>query len=288
MKKLGIFAAILTLLLMLCACKGQQPEKPDPDPVPETPVVDPAKEDTHYDFTFDVDIVSDSVSADDGVEIATCEYEIPTITAVDKDGNTYNSDTVPDNAVAQIMKNFDNYYADWHKDKQKWFDELSDMAKEAYDIGDGWFDGMAFSDMVKTDFWHKDNALSVQMLCTSYTGGAHPNGSRETVLFDLTTGQPVELAALTDSLGEFNVAVEDEILRQIEDKDLAGNYFDDYAEMVKNWDKESVAFSEDGMTVTFATYELAPYAEGEQTFTISYDLLKNYFNSYACELLGVE
>ena len=139
--------------------------------------------------------------------------------------------------------------------------------------------------------------ICVTTLNYSFTGGAHPIVWRTANSFDLRTGKEVTVAELTGNVAGLQKAVEEELLRQVEEKRLLPEqemttdkiaFFDDYEETVADWMERSVSFGDDGMQVIFGVYDIAPYAAGEQVFTISYDLLRPYLNSYGKILLGLE
>lgn len=54
-----------------------------------------------------------------------------------------------------------------------------------------------------------------------------------------------------------------------------------------NWADQCLVFGDNGLTVVFNPYTIAPYAVGELSYLIPYSLLQPYLNGRAMQLLGL-
>jgi len=140
--------------------------------------------------------------------------------------------------------------------------------------------------------WQNDKLLCIVMQNYNFTGGVHGYSGKKAVIFDLSNGKVMTPGELVSDFSGMTNAVTQEILRQIQNGDLAAQYgmdayFDDYKETVDDWMERAVSFDDTGMNVVFAVYEITPYAYGEQSFHISYDLLAPYLNATGHEMLGI-
>ena len=55
-------------------------------------------------------------------------------------------------------------------------------------------------------------------------------------------------------------------------------YLENYEDIAAEWANYAVSFDENGMSVGFSPYEIACYAVGPQTFTISYQTLSPWLS----------
>lgn len=205
-------------------------------------------------------------------------------------------------AASAAADAFNGCFEEKLQDEVAWFEEMADVAEEDYAAWRGekdspWLqENYCFSDETTLAFWTRGNLVCVTTTNSSYTGGAHPIAWRSAVSFDLRTGHAVTPADLAKNTDQLQKTVEKELLRQAAERYAAPdqsekgkvNYFADYAETLKDWMERSVAFDETGMRVIFGVYDIAPYAAGEQVFTIPYRLLRPCLNSYGRALLGME
>lgn len=134
--------------------------------------------------------------------------------------------------------------------------------------------------------------LCVEMHYSSYSGGAHPNSWRVAVNFDLNTGEAVKLMELAEDSEGLRAAVKENLLYQIRESDIWAEYgaeafFEDYEDTVGNWADQCLVFDDNGLTVVFNPYTIAPYATGELSYLIPYSLMQPYLNGRAMQLLGL-
>ena len=65
-------------------------------------------------------------------------------------------------------------------------------------------------------------------------------------------------------------------------------YWEEYRDIAAKWADYAVNFDGEGMTVTFAPYEIACYAAGTQEFRLDRDFLGQYLSAEGLRLLGYE
>ena len=62
--------------------------------------------------------------------------------------------------------------------------------------------------------------------------------------------------------------------------------FPEFEETIRGEDDFNASFGKEGVDITFAQYEIAPYAAGMPGFLIGYELLAPYLNARGERLLG--
>ncbi len=122
--------------------------------------------------------------------------------------------------------------------------------------------------------------LSLYFNTSTYTGGVHGMYGGSAYVFDTETGALLTLDQLTPDYEAFSALVVQKMLEQahsdenlsaaissfIEEKDWAFSF-------VKLLRENSWYLDENGLVLFSTLYELAPYAAGIQSFTVSYDEL---------------
>ena len=229
--------------------------------------------------------------AEDGTLLARGSYDVPVLDTGAAEGNTLKED--PAQTVARC---FNRYFEEWLDKRVAYFQEIGEMADDVYAQSQGtehcpWNDaGYCYADEMTPVFWDNGRIACVTLQYYSFTGGPHAYATREAVTFDLFTGQRLTIADLTGDWSGLQKAVGGEILSQVAELVSQygdGRFFEDYEKIVEDWIERSVFFDEDGITVVFSVYDIAPYAAGEQAFEISYDRLAPYLNDYGRTLLGI-
>ncbi len=174
--------------------------------------------------------------------------------------------------------------------------QMATEAKELYAendtsvfLGSYWASELSLTQTYMTD----GKFLSVAAEHYTYYGGVHPNFVTRAWNFDLTTGEFLTLDALASEEGDLqgNSLQENiywNILSQIDQKNLSGEYFDDYDSYLQDFPSlATLNFTEDGLTVTFDQYVIAPYAAGPQVFEVPYDAFYSALSEHAKEILDV-
>lgn len=200
-------------------------------------------------------------------------------------------------ATAAAAEGINAYFEQWRKDQLQFLGDVTNLARDAYAGVNGedsrWEQPeYVYSDTVTTDYWVGPKLLCVEMHYSSYSGGAHPNSWRVAVNFDLNTGEAVKLMELAEDSEGLRAAVKENLLYQIRESDIWAEYgaeafFEDYEDTVGNWADQCLVFDDNGLTVVFNPYTIAPYATGELSYLIPYSLMQPYLNGRAMQLLGL-
>ena len=124
----------------------------------------------------------------------------------------------------------------------------------------------------------------------SYFGGAHGGSTIDAYCFDARTGDYLTLEDLCSDSAAFELFVQTEIITQIESVPPENSMvFPDYATSVPAaFSGAAWIFTEtEGdlvFQVTYQEYDIAPYAAGLPTYSISINDCLPYFNAYGSSL----
>jgi hypothetical protein len=290
MKKILMFVVAAALCLPLTACGAAGANH-----APATEPPEPAAQEV-WTYELSIQTMEDEVCAEDGRVVARSAYDLPVMTALHPDGTPYDLEKESGAAVT-AARNFQAYFSDSRNRQQTWFLEMAEGARTEYADAADWSDSpwenddYAFVDEVKSSFWQNDHIACITQENYTFSGGAHGYGSRTAATFDMSTGKSVAITDMVSDYAGLCQAVDEEILQQIEKK-LAelgeGAFFSDYPEAVKDWVDRSVFFDDEGITVVFAVYDIAPYAAGEQAFSMSYEFIAPYLNDYGRQMLELD
>lgn len=122
--------------------------------------------------------------------------------------------------------------------------------------------------------YNKNGLLSIPVEYYQFTGGAHGATEKRPYNYDLKTGRVITLGDIFKKGYNYKEAINKEVKRQIKEKnDL---YFSQPG-MEFQTIKENQPFYlvDDGLTVYFAQYEIAPYAAGIPEFKLPFTLFDN-------------
>lgn len=296
MKKLYVLllaAMLLTLAACLTACsavpmlsladdKLQPPDSPAKDTGEKA---DPLPQE----WSIRLEQVNKENYAEDDRLLAKGSYQVFQLEPEDG-GNTLTVTT-------QTADSINRYFEQWRKSQLQFLADVTEMARTSYAGTNGadprWEQTeYVYSDTVTTDYWVGPRLLCVSMYYSSYSGGAHPNSWRVAVSFDLNTGEAVKIMELAEDSEGLRAAVNENLLYQIRESDIwmeygAEAFFEDYEDTVGNWADQCLVFDDNGLTVVFNPYTIAPYATGELSYLIPYSLLQPYLNGRAMQLLGL-
>lgn len=292
MKKLYIILiAALTLAACLTACSAKPvslrgTEAPNlPGPTNDALKVT----DGGQDWNITLEQVDKENFAEDDRLLAKGSYQV---FQLNQEGS---GDTLT--AAAAAAEGINAYFEQWRKDQLQFLGDVTNLARDAYAGVNGedsrWEQPeYVYSDTVTTDYWVGPELLCVEMHYSSYSGGAHPNSWRVAVSFDLNTGEAVKIMELAEDSEGLRAAVKENLLYQIRESDIwteygAEAFFKDYEDTVGNWADQCLVFDDNGLTVVFNPYTIAPYATGELSYLIPYSLLQPYLNGRAMQLLGL-
>lgn len=292
MKKLFASLLTLSLLLSLTACGGNgdptDPDAPKPSQ-PETPELT---------FAVGTPLTHESTyTADDGTLLLHTNYELPQLELRTADGALYEPGAAATQSAAVAVR--DAFNAEMERCYAAVLSNESELAQEARDHYGS--DSMSFEYIYYEDellgevVYQTDGLISVLANAYAFYGGAHPNTSTLTWIFDLTTGEFLTLDGLdaqpsTDSaLGEsLTHTLAMAVLEQIDAQGLSEYYFEDYASYIFDLAANaSFYFNDKGMTIVFDPAVIAPYAASAQKFEIPYSRFYNALDSHTQSLLNV-
>ncbi len=313
MKKFASLILAAMMLLALTACGQKQASSQDTAPLTkektqtETAAADNAgaaaapAQGASKQYSFQVSsykVKDDRYSDDKSALLASSEYEIPKVTPLHANGTPFDMTAEANTPEAAAAAAINQYFTDWLAKEQEWFEEVVQMARKDYaDNGAQPYSlwqssSYYYADTMGFNSWQNDKLLCIVMESYNFTGGVHGYSGKTAVIFDLATGKVMTPGELVSDFSGMTNAVTQEILRQIQNGDLAAQYgmdayFDDYKETVNDWMERAVSFDDTGMNVVFAVYDITPYAHGEQSFHISYDILSPYLNATGHGMLGI-
>lgn len=116
-----------------------------------------------------------------------------------------------------------------------------------------------------------DNLVAVSFSDESFTGGAHPNHSTQTLNFDLKNKKKI---LLTDIFNPNTKYLQK--LSQVSKEELGENlqFEDGIKPVIKNF--SNFLLTKKGLLIYFNEYQVAPYVSGMQEIIISFDELKDF------------
>ncbi|MCI5842906.1 MAG: RsiV family protein [Clostridiales bacterium] len=198
-----------------------------------------------------------------------------------------------DEASAAAVDAFNGDMASILKEESGSWDEAMKEAEELYSdfSSDNWGSGIYWTDEINYESHQTNTLVSLRFEHYVFFGGVHGYTYYTSYLFAQKEGREITLADMTDDAQTLSQTVTDEILRQIDEKDLnmQYGYWGDYAVYVAEWmDGYSAYFNDEGeLEIIFPAYDLACYAAGAQTFVIPQSVYAPCLNDYGRLLLGI-
>lgn len=286
---------MLTLLTTACGALSAVPESADRVDLEKETAIKGTVETEGYQWSYEITsytVTGEHYASDDpDILLMRHSYQIPSMKVSVPAGDKRRE---AENAARAVADAFNGYFEEKLKEEVAWFEEMAAIAEEDYAArvkeGGANHDPVAYSDETTLDFWTDGSMLCVTTAESSYTGGAHGFSRRSVFNFDLRSGKQITLTDLVADDKGLQLAVEEELLRQVEERQAGAEgklFFDDCAETLGEWMAREVAFRDEGMEIIFGLYDIAPYASGEQTFIIPYQMMEQYLNGYGRELLGL-
>lgn len=288
-----VLIALVLTVTMLAACSGgsvTDVKNAPADFPPSTVVLEEQSAPVTYEVTLET--LEDTALDEDGTELAGYCFRVPRLAAVREDGSVITqAETSGEEQALTAVETFNDQFEDW-ADVDGTLESLA-ASRERGSAGVGGNDASfpAYSLTLDCSVYQTEKLISIAAEYYSYTGGAHPNTVLLAWNFDLTTGQFFNSAMLAADGQEFLAVVRDEIIRQAEvpaENDAEVSYWEDYQDIVADWDSYAVSFDEDGMRVAFSPYEIACYAAGPQIFELSYGFLQPLLSEHGIELLQLD
>ncbi len=295
MKKWMTLLLCCVLALNLTACGAGAPRGAEDNAPPQADAL-------HFEVATQV--YENEYKADDGTVLLAERYELPVLELRTEEGELY---TLAENVTAnggtgnpaQVTAQ-NAFNTEMNNVLAGLESEAAQMAAEAKELyaenstsvflnGSYWTSELSLTQTYMTD----GKLLSIAAENYTYYGGVHPNSATRAWNFDLTTGEFLTLDALASEEGDLQGnSLQDNIYRnilsQIDQKNLSGEYFDDYDSYLQDFSSlATLNFTENGLTVTFDQYVIAPYAAGPQLFEVTYSKFYNALNEHAKTILNV-
>lgn len=267
MKKIFALLLAVCVLMSICGCRKQPALTQESTgtttlptettmPTEETvPVVSQAPM-----VSVALPAIKESAVAEDMTPIFSYEYQNMQLTVPDPE--------IADKVIVDFLTRMD--------DAAKAAEEIHDKAKTAYKSPEGW---NAYLYRVSYDTMRIDHGiLSLFGSATSYTGTPHPEHECLSVTYDLVTGNVLPLNgalaenASVDQLCQYVI----EALSAVKDEKYL---YEDFGKTVKSRISGDLSgvynwyFSQTGLCIYFAQYEIAPYASGIITAEVPYSKL---------------
>lgn len=281
------------LMLLLTACGASTPIPSGTEPAP----LSPSPKDQGVRYQAELEEVSGE-SREGDILLLSYRYEVPVLRAYRSDGSelTGEADGAQEERALRTVETFNGNFSYWRDGQDA--QEVESWAREDYasmkDILPIWTEGRGYSTEFTSELYETEGFVSVRGMYYSFTGGAHPNTMYAAWNFDLESGSFVEPGFLAADAQAFQEAVAEEIIRQAdaaaetEGVEPGQYYWEEYRDIAAKWADYAVNFDEEGMTVTFAPYEIACYAAGTQEFRLDRDFLGQYLSAEGLRLLGYE
>ena len=120
-----------------------------------------------------------------------------------------------------------------------------------------------------------DSILSIRIHADEYAGGAHPNYGTSALNYDPATGEEIDLADVVGDLDLVKVMIADKVRYKYPYEE-----FDGLEEQLEEYNSRDFTWTLDhqGITFWFSPYEIAPYAAGAPSATITFAELPRIFN----------
>ena len=268
MKKLLILIVSAALLLSVTGCRREPSPGQDPGADTEPEVRDLVIEVTDKKYTDEFEY--------DGATVAGYSYTLPYLKQSDERGD-------------EIVKEFNDFIENTAIDLIETFEaNVITTAQDDYDAkkerGEIW-DSELYMDEMTYQVVKGESYLGVALDRTANFGGAFPSRDCVMMMYDLNSGRFFKYTDLTDDVPGYKGAIAGDILAQIKEHGLQEDYYDDYETEVGSLENAQLMFDEEGLTVLFPEFILAPHAVGEQVFMVAYPEIEPYFNDYAMKVL---
>ena len=295
MKKWMTLLLCCVLALNLTACGAGAPGGPEDNAPPQASTL-------HFEVATQV--YENEYKADDGTVLLAERYELPVLELRTEDGELY---TLAENVTAnggagkpaQVTAQ-NAFNTEMNNMLAGLESEAAQMAAEAKELyaengtsvflnGSYWTNELSLTQTYMTE----GKLLSIAAENYTYYGGVHPNSATRAWSFDLTTGEFLTLDALASEEGDLQgnslqESIYWNIYEQIAQKGLSEGYFDDYDSYLQDFPTlATLNFTENGLTVTFDQYVIAPYAAGPQVFSVPYSEFYNALSEHAKTILDV-
>lgn len=279
MKKTCLCVVLSILMLAVCACapaasvpaESQSAAAPSAEnsAAPEETAEAEQGEMPPYAASVTMQEVNDEITADDGTVVMRITGSFPIVEVSEREP-----------ATAAISTYFQEEYDDYLKDEDMQF--MIESAKEDYaDHGKESPDMFPYQADRKYTVARADKTvLSFIEDEYSFTGGAHPNSTREAVNFDTATGKELEFKDIVTDEAAARDFVNEQLTKYLGEGDFG--VFDDYKEHIDEiLEDDTWYFDSLGVCIIINEYIVTPHASGIIEVTIPYAEFPQLIEDYS-------
>lgn len=168
--------------------------------------------------------------------------------------------------LKQEMYNFKKYLEDIYNETVSMYSEEIIKNSNSFD-----YEGHS-----NFEYQVVNEVLSIRMVFSQFTGGAHPMTYMKSYNFDLKTGNILKIGDIFNNDGKkvYKEIVDNEIKSKINEN--PDNYFVDEFKGIN--ENTQYYLTKDGVVIFFQLYELAPYSSGIPEFKIPYSFFEDKLN----------
>ena len=266
-------------------------------PTPEDPELPAAADPEEITYEVTTDPHEETVHAEDGTLLMTVSFQLPHLQAY-ADGTLIETPATPAQEEAMARVNtFNENFNQWRESGDT--AQSMEDAKSLYQSFPDAFSNTSYCEEFTYMAYRTGSLISIAADYYSYLGGAHPNDVYFSWNFDLDSSTFLTIPELATDPQAFTLAVADMIEVQAGERfasepeyeglSISDIYWDNYRETIEKWGSDYAAsFDADGLTVIFAAYQLASYANGPQEFHIPYAALDSYWSDSCRTVLGLD
>lgn len=262
-----MMSLLLAGMLLLAACSASGAETIEPTAEYEEPR-----------YRFEELSAKESFTAEDGSENARYDYRLFTL-AVDN----------LDELSAGDRETAERNVASFNLRAREVLEDAVDYGRGLEALGGTEARPEAYFDETSAQGYIGGEIVSVRTDTAGYAGGAHGYSYTTGYTFDLSTGQFIDPVQLADDPAAFQEAAAEALTAKAEslDPERRDLYWDNYEEILREWNSGAVYFNGEGMTVIFSAYELGPYVLGPVELTLDWGTLEELMGSGGTARLGM-
>ena len=273
---------LVACMLMLAACAGFAASEPLPQS--EAPEISEEAVETYeapeYEtvpFTFGNQVRSE----DDETVLAICSYQTLQLAVHNPDAISPADAEMAERAVETFNNKMDAVNTDLGEQEAAIAADAAEIYAEYGSLS------AEYEDSAEMNAAFCGDVISTCLYRWSYTGGAHPNRYAVSYMFDLEAGQFIDPIQLADDPEAFRTGAAALLVEKADawGQD-AGGFWEDYAEVIAQWNTGTVQFTEEGMRIIYSPYELGPYSMGEVELLLDWEELEPLLGPGGMERLG--
>jgi hypothetical protein len=122
--------------------------------------------------------------------------------------------------------------------------------------------------------WSDEKLISVELLTSVYSGGAHPSYLDEFLNVDPKTGNAIDILGFITDKETFKAFVESKLRVKLGMGE--NDKWEDFTFIDKFTLPENIGMTENGLRLVYNEYEILPYSDGKTEILITNDELKDF------------